>query len=242
MLVANYSDFERVAHFEYVALPGGEKAVREPWRIAVSYLWQHFGRAFVDLPLPFLNSVERTKIDLIVRMLEKNVNSPLSSGCGRLFDGIAALLGVRARVNYEGQAAIELEMLMNGANDAGSYPFAMRKENGITVLGTRPVIEAIVADLAAAVSPAVISRRFHNGLVDAFVAVACDLRDHTGIRQVCLSGGCFQNDYLLRRMESVLQSWNFEVFTQSQVPAGDGGLSLGQALIAAERLKQRITQ
>src|SRR5579872_6139886 len=240
VLVADYSDFERAAHLEYVALPGGEKAVREPWRIAVSYLWQHFGRAFVDLPLPFLKTIERRKIDFVVRMLENNVNSPLSSGCGRLFDGVAALLGVRSAVNYEGQAAIELEMLMDGASDAGSYPFAMRKENGTTVLGTRSLLEAIVADLSASVSPAMISRRFHNGLVDAFVAVACDLRAHTGIQQVCLSGGCFQNDYLRRRMESVLQSWNFEVFTQSQVPAGDGGLSLGQALIAAERLKQRI--
>ena len=236
VLLADYSRFERAAHLDYVALSGGEAAIREPWRIAVSYLWKHFGRELFSLDLPFLKQLDCTKLDLVTQMLAKRVNSPLSCGCGRLFDGVAALLGVRSEVNYEGQAAIELEMAMDRVDDDGSYPFAQRIENGVTILSTRPLFQAIVDDLRESVPPAVISRRFHNGLVAALASVAHDLRDRTAINEVCLSGGCFQNDYLLRRMEGTLTAAGFEVFTHSQVPAGDGGLSLGQALIAAAQL------
>ncbi len=238
VLLADYSGFERVAHLDYVALPGVEAAIHEPWRIAVSYLCKHFGRDHLDLELPFLKQLDRAKLDVIVQMLAKRINSPLSCGCGRLFDGVAALLGVRSEISYEGQAAIELEMLMDEADDESSYPFARRTEHGKTVLSTRPLFQAIITDLRASVPVSVISRRFHNGLVDAFVGVARDVRVRTGINQVCLSGGCFQNDYLLRRMEAILSAARFEVFTQAQVPAGDGGLSLGQALIAAAQVKR----
>jgi hydrogenase maturation protein HypF len=238
VLLADYAGFERAAHLEYVALPGGEAAIREPWRIAVSYLWQHFGADFLREPLPFLREIEPQKVDLVLQMLERRVNSPLTSGCGRLFDAVAALLGIRSAVNYEGQAAIELEMAMNGANDNSRYPFSTREENGSTILQTRPLFEAIISDLGNSVSVPVISRCFHNGLIDALVSIARGLRDKRGLRQVCLSGGCFQNVYLLENMESRLKESAFEVFTHSQVPAGDGGLSLGQALIAAHSLQK----
>ena len=236
VLLADYAGFERAARLEYVALPGGEAAIREPWRIAAGYLWQHFGADFLREPLPFLREIESQKVELVMQMLERRVNSPLTSGCGRLFDAVAALLGIRSAVNYEGQAAIELEMMMNGAPDNSSYPFSTREENGSTILQTRPLFEAIIADLRTSVPVPVISRRFHNGLIDALVSIARGLRDTTGLRQVCLSGGCFQNVYLLENMEARLRESKFEVFTHSQVPAGDGGLSLGQALIAAHSL------
>jgi hydrogenase maturation protein HypF len=238
ILLANYEGFERVAHLEYVALPGGEAAIREPWRIAVSYLWQHFGRGFLDFSLPFLREIEPGKVELLLEMLENRLNSPLSSGCGRLFDGVAALLGIRSKVSYEGQAAIELEMLIDGTAGDTFYPFSTRDENGMTILATRPLFEAILSDLRNSVRLSAISRRFHDGLAEALASVIRRLGEQTGLRQVCLSGGCFQNVYLSEKLERILTNSNFQVLTHSQVPAGDGGISLGQALVAAAQLQK----
>jgi hydrogenase maturation protein HypF len=250
VLIAGYEDFERAAHFEYVPLPGGAAAIREPWRMAVSYLAHHFGREFLKpqflkFDIPFLRQLNRPKAELLVRMMEQGVNSPLTSSCGRLFDAVAALVGIRQQVNYEAQAAIELEMAMASSETASSeedtaYPMKLLPElvpdDDHWIISTRPLFEALLDDLGRNAPVATISRRFHNGLVEGFVQLAMLLRNKSTLDRVCLSGGTFHNVYLSQRLEARLSEAGFEVFTQKEVPSGDGGLSLGQALVAAAKL------
>jgi hydrogenase maturation protein HypF len=237
VLVAGYEDFERVAHFAYVPLPGGEAAIREPWRMAVSYLAQHFGRDFLKLDIPFVRQLNRQKTDFLLRMMEQEVNSPLTSSCGRLFDAVAALIGIRQQVNYEAQAAIELEMAIISSADETGYPLELVSDGDNWIISTRPLFEALIEDLLRSVPVSAISRRFHNGLVEGFVKLATILRTNTASNRVCLSGGTFHNIYLSQRLEAQLSKAGFEVFTQKEVPSGDGGLSLGQALVAAAKLQ-----
>jgi len=236
VLVANFSSFERAAHFEYVPMPGGAAAIHEPWRMAVSNLAHHFGRDFLTMELPFVAGLDRRKVELLLQMLERRVNSPLTSSCGRLFDAVAALSGVRHQVNYEAQAAIELEMTIGDSRDGGSYPPEMLPNHDGWIIGTRPMFEALVHDLISETPSGIISARFHNGLVDIFSRVATLLRQRTGLNRVCLSGGTFNNRYLTEHLCGQLTENAFEVFTQREVPCGDGGLSLGQAVIAAHRI------
>jgi hydrogenase maturation protein HypF len=235
VLIAGYEDFERAAHFEYVPLPGGEAAIREPWRMAVSYLAHHFGREFLGLSIPFVGQLDMAKTELLLRMVERKVNSPLTSSCGRLFDAVAALIGIRQEVNYEAQAAIELEMAILPSDDETAYPMKLLPQDDQWIIGTRPLFEALLDDLGQNLPVAAISRRFHNGLVEGFVHLAVLLRKKTALHRVCLSGGTFHNVYLSQRLEAQLSKAGFEVFTQKEVPSGDGGLSLGQALVAAAR-------
>jgi hydrogenase maturation protein HypF len=236
VLIASYEDFERAAHFEYVPLPGGAAAIREPWRMAVSYLAHHFGREFLKLDIPFVHQLNQVKVDLLLRMMEQGVNSPLTSSCGRLFDAVAALVGIRQEVNYEAQAAIELEMAMTSSDEDTAYPMKFVPESDCWIVSTRPLFEALLDDLGRNIPVAAISRRFHNGLVAGFVELATLLRKKTDLHRVCLSGGTFHNVYLSERLEARLSEAGFEVFTQKEVPAGDGGLSLGQAIVAAAKL------
>jgi len=235
-LVAGYEDFERAAHFEYVPLPGGAAAIREPWRMAVSCLAHHFGREFLKLDIPFVRQLNQVKADLLLRMMEQGVNSPLTSSCGRLFDAVAALAGIRQEVNYEAQAAIELEMAMTSSDEDTGYPMKLVLEGDSWIISTRPLFEALLDDLDRNIPVAAISRRFHNGLVAGFVELATLLRKKTDLNRVCLSGGTFHNVYLSERLEARLSEGGFEVFTQKEVPSGDGGLSLGQAVVAAAKL------
>jgi hydrogenase maturation protein HypF len=237
VLIAGYEDFERAAHFEYVPLPGGAAAIREPWRMAVSYLAHHFGRDFLELDVPFVRQLNRPKVDLLLRMMEQGVNSPLTSSCGRLFDAVSALIGIRQRVNYEAQAAIELEMAITSSADETGYPFDLLPDGNHWIISTRPLFDALLHDLGQNLPVASISQRFHNGLVAGFVHLASLLRTKTLLNRVCLSGGTFHNVYLSQRLETHLSNARFEVFTQKEVPCGDGGLSLGQALVGARKLR-----
>jgi hydrogenase maturation protein HypF len=170
------------------------------------------------------------------------VNSPLTSSCGRLFDAVAALIGIRQQVNYEAQAAIELEMAIgtagtHSAEEKTGYPIKLAPEGERWIISTQPLFAALLEDLGREVPAGTISQRFHNGLVDGFVKVATLLRERTGLNRVCLSGGTFHNIYLSQRLEARLSEAQFEVFTQKEVPSGDGGLSLGQAMIAAAKAR-----
>lgn len=236
VLLADFSGFERVAHLNYVPLPGGAAAIREPWRMAVAYLAQHFGPKFLDFRIPFSREADRAGIELVLRMLDRRLNSPLTSSSGRLFDAVAALVGIRHRVNYEAQAAIELEMAALGSHDMAAYSMGLVRERAGWIIDTKPLFEAIVKDIEQSVPATDISRRFHNGLVRTLARLARVLREESGLNRICLSGGTFQNVYLLEGLRSVLEADRFEVFTHREVPAGDGGLSLGQAVIAAHRV------
>ena len=233
VLIANYLTFERAAHFDYALMPGGAAAIREPWRMAVSYLFRHFGRDLLKFNLPFLNHVGQAKVELVLQMIEREVNSPLTSSCGRLFDAVAALAGVRCAVNYEAQAAIELEMAMASSFYGEAYPFELSLERDRYVIGTKTLFAAVIRDLQKQTPPGIISARFHTGLVELLVGITNILRERTNLDRVCFSGGTFNNVYLVENLYARLRTDRFQVYTHNQVPTGDGGLSLGQAMIAA---------
>lgn len=235
VLLADYIGFERAAHFSYVPLPGGESAIREPWRMALSFLYQVFGAELVKLPIAFVHLIPEARILTTIRMIERGVNSPLTSSCGRLFDAVAALIGLRHEVNYEAQAAIELEMCRDEAAAGNPYPFALSEQSGTLQIDAGPVFRAIVEDLSKGATAGEISQHFHDGLVDVLSQLMKILRMRTSLNRICLSGGTFQNLYLSTCLEHRLAEEGFQVFTHSRVPTGDGGLSLGQAVVAAQR-------
>ncbi|MBI4790302.1 MAG: carbamoyltransferase HypF [Chloroflexi bacterium] len=228
-LIANYTGYHRAYHLDYIPLPGSDKAVREPWRIALAWLdragieWTH--------DLPAVRTASEWARGVLRQQLERGVNSPPTSSMGRLFDAIAALAGVRQRVSYEAQAAIELEMRVD-ANEAGAYEFEVRD----AIIDPVPVIRAVVDDLRDAVPVAIIAARFHNG-VAALVRRVCVLsRQQLGLNAVVLSGGVWQNITLLTRAVELLRNDGFTVYIHHQVPTNDGGLALGQAAVAIAKI------
>jgi hydrogenase maturation protein HypF len=231
VLIAGFAGFKRVAHLEYVPMPGGAQAIGEPWRMAVSQLHQAGPKTFED-GVPLLSGVSQARIEIVRRMAEHEIRSPLTSSCGRLFDAVAALIGLRSRVTFEGQAAMELEACCEKSLDTNAYLFSLKRAECFEI-GTTTLFQQIIDDLKQGVSRSTISRRFHNGLVSVVADVVSEISTITGIRQICLSGGCFINRYLLVCLTERLEAAGLQVFMQSDVPAGDGGLSLGQAIIAA---------
>lgn len=233
VLVAEAKQFKRVAHLAYVPMPGSSAAIKEPWRMAISYLQDAFGENFRDLDLPVLTRLEPPTRKIIGEMILKGVNSPQTSSLGRLFDGVAAIIGVRQHVNFEGQAAMELEML--AADHADSiYDFEWVSGDPVEILPA-PIIRGVVRDIQNGLSVAEISAKFHKTIVALFAEVSASVRNKCELNRVVLSGGCFQNSILLAGLIQKLESLNFQVFAHRQVPANDGGISLGQVMIAASK-------
>ena len=236
-LLADCRRFRRLGHLKYVPLPGGDVATKRPYRMAVSHLLSAFGEEALDLPLELWAQIEPAELALVRRMMAAKVNCPLTSSCGRLFDAVSALLGVRGVVNYEGQAAIELEMLAaEGVDEVYDWS---RPSSYPIIIDPAPVLRAVVSDLRRGVDRAVISAKFHNTIADIIVGVSRAARERTGINRVALSGGVFQNMYLLGRTLDGLERQGFEALIHHQVPANDGGIALGQAVIANARLSRR---
>ncbi len=173
------------------------------------------------------------EIDIISRQIEKEINSPLTSSCGRLFDAVSALLGVSGEVEYEAQAAIELEMLAcNEVDETACYPFSIAEQDGLRLVKLQDLVSAIIHDLQVDTSQARIAAKFHNTITQMISELCQVISNKTGITQVVLSGGVFQNRLLLRKSVSLLEAGGFKVFTHRQVPTNDGGISLGQVVIA----------
>jgi len=233
-LVADYGGFERRAHLRYVPLAGGDAAVRQPWRPALAYLADTFGPAAEFPELALWREVPESRRKLVRSMIAHRVNTIDTSSCGRLFDAVASLIGLRQQINFEGQAAIELETIA-AEGVADGYPFGIE---GDTV-DFRPAIERIVAEVRGGVPAAVIAARFHNTVAESIAAVCRRLRAEEKLNRVCLSGGTFQNMKLLSRTLAGLRKLEFEVFIHARVPPNDGGIALGQAVIATEMLRRR---
>ena len=235
-LVAKFSGYERRAHLRTVPLAGGDRAIREPWRMAVSYLRDALGRDPFSLGLPGWNMIPEKKIAIVTSMMERGLNTVQTSSCGRLFDAVASITGLRHETNYEGQAAIELEMaVLEGIS--GSYPC----EIGSTVpweIDMRPAIERLVREIQMKTSLGLMAAKFHNTLVAVIVEVCRRLREADGLNLVCLSGGTFQNAYLLERVIPALRARGFAVYLNRKVPTNDGGIALGQAAVANAIVQQ----
>jgi len=256
-LVADYHDSRRAGHLEYLPLPGGDAAIKKPYRTAIGYVLTLLGEEGLNdvtgspgfirtkqshgVPVTQVTEVE---MEVIKRQIERKINSPLTSSMGRLFDAISALLGIRGEVDYEGQAAVELEMaayssvLARGVSDETvstareSYPYRIVEDEGVRIVRLKDLLSAVIEDLQHGVSRGRVSVRFHNTVAEVTNEMCRLLADETGITRVALSGGVFQNRLLLRKTTSLLENSGLQVFTHRQVPCNDGGVSLGQAVIA----------
>jgi hydrogenase maturation protein HypF len=241
-LVGDYQGFRRAAHLEYLPMPGGEAAIRNPWRLAVGYLQALAGRT------PVLPGIDPQEMDIVRQQVARGLNTPLTSAAGRLFDAVAALAGVRQAVTYEAQAAIELEMLatdwaahQTSDGNPAAYPFDMEQAEGQTVIRLRRLLEAVEEDRAHGVSAGEIGWRFHRTLAELLVTVCQRIAGKGGPRTVALSGGCFQNRLLLALAVPQLEQAGFEVLLHQQVPCNDGGVSLGQVALAQAQLARMET-
>jgi len=230
-LVADLASCERGGHLAPVPMPGGAAAIRQPWRMAAAYLHAACPGAAPD-QLDVMRR-NRARWPAVLAMASRGVNSPMTSSAGRLFDAAASILGVRDAINYEGQAAIELEQLAE-PGETGTYPAGIEEGHPFRVRGG-DLVRAIVDDLAAGTAAGVIAARFHHGVAALIEAGCLLLRERTGLGTVALSGGVFQNTLLLHRTVSRLEARGFAVLVHSRVPCNDGGISLGQAVIAGAR-------
>jgi hydrogenase maturation protein HypF len=227
---------ERVAHFRQFRLPGGDKAVKEPRRIALGLLYEMFGEAaFSMAELAPVAAFSPAELGLLRTMLARSLNSPLTSSVGRLFDAVASLAGLRQQVRFEGHAAMELEFALEGINTAEAYDVTLRSNHASRITNHAPLlldwssmIEAILADLKRGLPTSQISARFHDALAEVIVTVAKQI----GQPRVVLSGGCFQNRYLTERAVQRLQEAGFRPYWHQRVPPNDGGISLGQVVAA----------
>jgi len=238
ILVCDLANFKRAGHLVYVQLPGGDRAVAEPWRMALSYLFHTFSNDWEEHLPENMRQIPAKKRQAVIQMMERGVNSPWTSSCGRLFDGVAALLGLNHKVAFEGQAAMHLEMVA-GEHDRnaadGSYEIQPRTGNDGFLIDPADFVRGVVGDIEHGLSARAISRRFHASLARTFSLACVLLRRQTGLNQVALSGGVFQNRLLTESIVDELEVAGFDVILHEQVPANDGGLSLGQAVVAAHR-------
>ncbi len=247
ILIAEPGRFERAAYLSYIPMPGSAAAIKEPWRMAVSYLYNVFGDALWNLDLPVLKRIDEKKIRIITEMISKRVNSPYTSSLGRLFDGIAAIIGIRNHVFFEGQAAMELEMLAkDNSNSTYEYEWVIDVQGPkskvqslwTSDIGNRyriliqPIVFGVVKDMKKGVDLYEISSKFHMTLIHLFSELCAVIRKERGLNRVILSGGVFQNSLLFTGLIQALEAKSFQVFTHRLVPANDGGISLGQAVIA----------
>jgi len=233
ILIADEKEFTRVAHLDDVPIPGSVAAIKQPWRMALSYLRAAFGDDLWNLNLPLFKELETGNIKIILEMIKKNINSPQTSSLGRLFDGVAAMIGLRTHVAFEGQAAMELEMVADQTVNE-YYEYEWRQDDRIKIL-TQPIIRGIAGDMVSGVKLPIISARFHHTLIRLFSDLCGKLRRSHDLNRVVLSGGVFQNSILLTGLHQSLEEKNFEVFTHKLVPTNDGGISLGQAVVAGAK-------
>ena len=227
--VCSLADYERVTHFDYVPIPGGDKAVYEPWRTALAYLYQAFGDEMFKLKLPLLRNTKKNTVNLLIEAMEKKINAPLSSSAGRLFDAVSALLGLCTEASFHAEAPMRLEAIVDENTDA-----AYKVDAGDTI-SFNPMFKEMVQDMAKKVPKPVIASKFHNSLISVIFATINTIKTKYKLDKVVLSGGVFQNKYLSGRLEGRLTEAGFKVYNQQMIPCNDGGIALGQMAIAAKR-------
>ena len=227
VLVGDASEFKRYAHLMNVPMPGGEKAAREPWRMAVSWLHLIFGDAWMNVDIPFISMLRQVKGEKNLKVLldPQLMNSiyPNTSSMGRLFDAVSAIVTFGPQIQYEGQAAMELEWLAD-SDTADCYHIEIERKYVTTLLNPSEMVKSVVQDISKRTAPSVISARFHNALSDVLLRCCLMNRDETGISTVALSGGCFQNSVLLTKLTQQLEESDFKVLTHSKTPCNDGGV------------------
>ncbi len=228
--VCDATDFKRRFHFEYMPMPGGDLAAKEIWRMGASYVYRFLGEELFDLDIPFVQNLDKAKLRLILEMIDKNINSPLSAGCGRLFDAVAAIMNCCQNNTYEAEAPMILQSHID-SDITDNYPLEFRKN----IISWQAMLAALIKDIQNKKTLAEMSTKFHNSIISAIFEGAKIMRKEENIRDVILSGGSFQNPYILENTEKKLTEAGFNVYSNSLCPTNDGGISLGQLYITAKR-------
>ena len=233
VLKAGYTGFERLYQFEYIPLPGGDKAIREPWRMGISYLHNCFGHELSQLRIPLTGQIGKEEVKTMVSLIEKGINAPLASSAGRLFDGVAAIIGLNYRSTYQAEAPMLLESAIDKTEE-GYYGYEL---SGKRVM-FNPMIRQVVDDLHAGVSTGKIAARFHHTLVNLMVELAVGIRNSHGLDRIVLGGGTFQNRYLTKKVIGKLENEQFQVYLPDRIPVNDQGIAMGQVAIGAHHRKK----
>ena len=231
--VCDLAAYSRITHLEYLPLPGGDSASEEPWRMAVSWLYKVFGKEFTGMDLPVLHQSNPENISMLIGMMDRKINCPLTAGAGRMFDAVASILGLCQVAAYPAQGPMLLESLVQ---PACTEKYKWSSARSICLDET---LKGIIDDIRLGVKNSIIATKFHNTITSIIFETVNGIRFSGGISKVVLSGGVFQNKYLLEGAETLLRKNNFNVFSQSSVPANDGGIALGQMAIAAKRRKMK---
>ncbi len=235
-LVCNLKEFKRCGHLDYFKMPGGDMATLYPWRLAISLLYEAFGEELEGVLPSYLSDKQ---IAPVLSMLKNNISCPLTCSIGRLFDGVAGLLGFTHKISYEAEACIYLENLALSSPDTDSnYKFVITERDTLYTIDSIILIQGIVHDLSIGCLHTFISRKFHNTLCLIGLEISKKIRNDCGINQIVLSGGVFQNELLFSGLYTLLIQHNFEVITHKLVPCNDSGLSLGQLVIASELIRK----
>ncbi len=229
--VGSLKGFRRAAHFDYIPMPGGDRAVREPWRMAVSCLYRAFGGDFPGQYPDIVKGSRKGRSSIIRKMIDGNINSPLTSSVGRLFDGVGSLILSRDVASSEAELPAELEKIAAGGN-YGSYRFGIKPKNGVFIIETSGMIRGIVRDLRNKADKGIVSAKFHNTIAEIIAATASGLRKEFGLRKIVLSGGVFQNRYLTEKSVCILNKTGFCVYTHSKINTNDNGIPIGQLAMA----------
>ncbi|MEN6394073.1 MAG: carbamoyltransferase HypF, partial [Anaerolineaceae bacterium] len=243
IFIADYKNFDRLYHLKYFKLPGGDMAIRNPARIAVAYLFQ--SDIDLDNRIPSVQSLNTEQISILLSQITHNINAPLTSSMGRLFDAVASIIGIRQHINYEAQAAIELEAAID-PDEKSAYSFDVCQDirdnsTGMVapdemLIDSSPVLREVVADFFKGCSASIISAKFHNGIVNMILSICSEIRKRYNITEVVLSGGVWQNHTLLSKTFAGLEENSFHPIIHKSLPPNDGGISLGQSIIAYHRL------
>ncbi|MGQ9513778.1 MAG: carbamoyltransferase HypF [Thermoproteota archaeon] len=234
--LTGYSKFERIGHLRYVPLPGGDSATREPYRMAISYLYASYGSGFEKLQV--CRRWDQEKIELLTRMIQREVNSPLTSSAGRFFDAASSIIGVCDVSTYEGEAAMELEAIALD-RDLETYPFDIRTiRDGTFELDPRRTIISLVEEIQRGAPRTIVAGRFHRTVAELILNGCLLSAQETGIKEVAISGGVFQNKLLTERVQRLLEREGFLCYLHRVVPPNDGGISLGQAAVATFKVDE----
>jgi hydrogenase maturation protein HypF len=229
---ASYEDFDRLFHFEYVNLPGGDKASQEPWRMGVSYLYKCFGEDMYGLSTPLTRHFSRKDMQNMQSLMDKKINSPFASSAGRLFDAVAAILGLNYYSSYQAEAPMLLESAIDRSEE-GRYPFSLEGEQ----ISFTSLIKEVVEDVHRGIAVGRIAAKFHHSLVHLILQISMEYRVRTGMDRVVLSGGTFQNRYLCGKLMEKLEKEKFHVLVPGRIPPNDQGIAMGQLAIGAHRKK-----
>jgi len=238
-IIADNKKFYRLAHLKYMSLPGGNIAVKQPWRMAISVLKEVFHNEFWEYidKIGLLKRIEENKIINLMKIIDNKEFSPLSSSIGRLFDAVASLIGLKDINTFEAEAPISLESILINEK-LFPYPYEIYKKNEIFIIDYRPIIYGIVKDLQNKIPKEIISTKFHWSIVNIVIDMIKKLSWITGIKKVVISGGVFQNIFILKNIKKILISKDFKIYHNKNIPPNDACISLGQAYLIREKLKK----